>query len=242
MGRLIDETGNRYGRLVVIERSRNDKFGQAMWLCKCTCGNDIIVLGGNLRRERTRSCGCSWRKDETGSRHGRLIVIARSENNKFGHAMWLCKCDCGNETFVSGANLRRSTKSCGCLAKERAREICKARRLPFGEAAFNALFRRIKRNADTRNLEWSLTSDQVRALSKQSCYYCGIKPQQVISVSRYGSYVYNGLDRIDNSRGYTINNVVPCCGICNVAKNAQTTKQFREWLVRIHGHFIEESK
>lgn len=57
--------------------------------------------------------------DLTGLRYGRLTVISRAEGNKRGHALWMCKCDCGNECVVQGQNLRRGiTKSCGCYAAD----------------------------------------------------------------------------------------------------------------------------
>lgn len=58
--------------------------------------------------------------DETGKRYGYLTVIQRAENTKDGRAVWLCKCDCGNEVKVLGKHLRSgNTKSCGCYKKER---------------------------------------------------------------------------------------------------------------------------
>ncbi len=58
-----------------------------------------------------------------GKRFGRLVVIERAGVRK-SHVLWKCKCDCGNETITWGLNLRHSrTKSCGCLHKERVREM-----------------------------------------------------------------------------------------------------------------------
>ena len=57
MSTLIDETGNIYGYLTVIDRAAN-KNGRAMWKCKCKCGNEIIVSGKCLRSGNTKSCGC----------------------------------------------------------------------------------------------------------------------------------------------------------------------------------------
>jgi hypothetical protein len=52
-----DETGNKYGRLTVIEEA--EKRGkQAWWRCKCECGNETEVCGAKLRNGHTRSCGC----------------------------------------------------------------------------------------------------------------------------------------------------------------------------------------
>ena len=59
MSRLIDLTGQRFGRLIAVERviprpgSRN-----ARWRCVCDCGNETLVLGTTLRRGESKSCGC----------------------------------------------------------------------------------------------------------------------------------------------------------------------------------------
>ena len=58
MSRVIDMTGQRCGRLTVIERSATNKGGRATWKCRCDCGNEITVRGKELRNGDTRSCGC----------------------------------------------------------------------------------------------------------------------------------------------------------------------------------------
>lgn len=58
MGKFIDLTGQRFGRLVVIKRSANSKNGKARWLCKCDCGNEAIVYSTHLKKGATQSCGC----------------------------------------------------------------------------------------------------------------------------------------------------------------------------------------
>lgn len=55
---VINEIGNKYGRLTVIERAPNDSAGRAHWICKCECGNTTIVRGTTLRSGATQSCGC----------------------------------------------------------------------------------------------------------------------------------------------------------------------------------------
>lgn len=59
--RIIDETGHRYGRLVVLERYPTDR-SDVYWKCRCDCGMEIAVRGSNLRYGRTRSCGCLRRE------------------------------------------------------------------------------------------------------------------------------------------------------------------------------------
>lgn len=57
-----DETGNVYGRLIVISLSGKDNRGQCVWLCRCSCGNEKIVKGEKLRQGQTKSCGCLRRE------------------------------------------------------------------------------------------------------------------------------------------------------------------------------------
>lgn len=67
MSKKQDLTGNRYGRLVVIEESARHRSPcgatQIMWKCQCDCGGVSVVSSENLRRGNTKSCGC-WRKEE----------------------------------------------------------------------------------------------------------------------------------------------------------------------------------
>lgn len=58
MGKFIDLTGKRFGRLIVIKRVENNFFGVLYWLCKCDCGNFKIIRGNNLKSGKTQSCGC----------------------------------------------------------------------------------------------------------------------------------------------------------------------------------------
>lgn len=82
MSRLIDLTGQRFGRLTVVERgSPKPGCSNARWRCKCDCGNETIVLGTTLRRGESTSCGCYradyWRNEKTthGKSQSRLAHI-----------------------------------------------------------------------------------------------------------------------------------------------------------------------
>jgi len=117
--KAIDETGNRHGKLLVIERAEKDKNGKQCWLCRCDCGNEVTVKGTLLRRGDTRSCGCSRSPDLIGQRFGNLVVQERVGSDKRGNSRWLCRCDCGNEIYVTNSRLSAGrTKSCGCLKRK----------------------------------------------------------------------------------------------------------------------------
>lgn len=105
------------------------------YLCKCICGNQIVVSQGELVSGHVKSCGCvtSIRKqplkyDLKGQRFGRLVVESQAEtfwsnSGKSRMIRWNCVCDCGNQVVVNSRALRTgATLSCGCYQKERVSE------------------------------------------------------------------------------------------------------------------------
>lgn len=56
--RLIDLSGKRYGRLLVLQRGENNKQGHPQWVCRCDCGASRTVSGCNLKTGNSESCGC----------------------------------------------------------------------------------------------------------------------------------------------------------------------------------------
>lgn len=86
MAKAIDLSGQRFGRLTVVERagsyvSPDKKQSHALWLCICDCGNTSIVRAGMLRCGHIQSCGCLHREafDKARTKHGkegtRLYVV-----------------------------------------------------------------------------------------------------------------------------------------------------------------------
>lgn len=66
-------------------------------------------------------------KDLTGQKFGRLTVIKKVGSNKYNRTLWLCKCECGNETITNALSLKTgNTKSCGCLQKKHISQLGKA--------------------------------------------------------------------------------------------------------------------
>lgn len=89
--------------------------------------------------------------------------------------------------------------------------------------------------AKSRGYEWSLSDEQVRHLIFAPCHYCGTSGGN--TCWRYDRTAppvrYNGIDRMDNARGYVTGNVVPCCAPCNRAKGDLPYADFVEWLDRV---------
>lgn len=127
-------TGQTFGRLAVLGPAEDHVSPSGRryvrWLCRCECGNQVTVMGKNLKSGVTRSCGClqkdaqkGRREDLTGRTFGRLTVLGPAEDYVSpggSHiSRWLCRCECGNQVTVLGGSLKSgSTRSCGCLRKE----------------------------------------------------------------------------------------------------------------------------
>lgn len=237
MPELINEVGNRYGKLVVVSRAKR-KAGQwpgARWNCLCACGATLVVLGCQLRGGSPKQCSACRsgpRIDISGRVFGSLTAI-EPVKNKWGNKCWTCRCVCGAVVTRYEQNLLNpNTKKHSCGGKK-----CK---LPPGEAALNSIIAKYKNNARRRGRVWGLSREQVRHLTKQPCHYCGKPPSIVETAGKMnGSYVYNGLDRVDNDCGYTIDNVVACCTFCNRAKWAWSVEEFRAWLARACAHMAK---
>lgn len=56
--KVIDLTGQKFGRWTVIERAKNNAFSNSTWLCRCECGKEAVVAGTKLRNGSSRSCRC----------------------------------------------------------------------------------------------------------------------------------------------------------------------------------------
>jgi len=111
-----------FGELCVIKN--HDYFNhKSRWLCRCSCGNTVVVLGRDLIKGHTRSCGC-YKSKTTSERckarlidrkFGRLLVIEELLERRNGHVYWKCLCDCGNYSEVSSGDLNSGKcVSCGC--------------------------------------------------------------------------------------------------------------------------------
>lgn len=56
--KLVDRTGQVFGKLTAIEQAGRDKLKKVLWRCKCECGNETVVVAGSLTTGNTTSCGC----------------------------------------------------------------------------------------------------------------------------------------------------------------------------------------
>lgn len=165
-----------------------------------------------------------------GERFGRLVVIAKTASYK--GMRWVCQCDCGKTCVTTGSSLRcGKKKSCNCLRSETCRERAKInsynKTFKGDEGSFNQLYAVYKWAAAKREFSFELTKEKFRELTSGDCTYCGVSPKQVyVPAKSKIPYVYNGVDRKVNSVGYTVENCVSCCGVCNDMKRTRSVEDF----------------
>jgi len=203
--------------------------GQAKNQTRSRCVQNVKPHIGTLRENTKKSQGRLI--DETGNVYGMLTVLEYAGSLKElkgsdGGAAWLCRCECGAEVIAKGAKLRaKLTTRCGNHTKK-----------PKGVGSFNAIYRVMSWRAKSKNIKWELTKDFLKEITKLPCNYCGMEPSNIGSGSANGNYIYSGVDRVDSSLGYTVDNVVPCCSTCNKAKMQMSVVEFFEWIQRVVAH------
>lgn len=172
------------------------------------------------RKERNNK-----RKDITGKRFGRLIAIKRIQNyfkNYPYRSGWECVCDCGNITVVYINSLTRGlTTSCGCYQKE---VVYKGYKELGGQQ-----WSRIKHQAKLRNLTVTLTIQQAWYLYEKQNRKCALSGVSIELKANYKGKESNNtasLDRIDNSKGYSIDNVQWVHKTINIMRNKLTVNEF----------------
>ena len=172
--------------------------------------------------------------NEIGKKYGKLTVVEKTEKrSKSGSVFWVCLCDCGNKKEINGVSLRSGqTKSCGCNNGGDSNP----------ETGRIKLYKSLKNGAFSRNLIFEITYNEFLVISNQNCYICGEEPKDI----RYGYIrrrytqnkdnwvICNSLDRIDNTIGYTLENVRPCCSMCNRMKSDFELEVFLEKISKIN--------
>lgn len=174
--------------------------------------------------------------DLTGKIFGKLTVI-----KYIGKSKWLCICTCGNTTNTYTADLN-SGNSKGCRQ-------CINRITTPGIAGFNTLWSKYRTRATKLNREFLLTKEEFRILTSDNCHYCGSSPilystSVKSNVSKktieHSKYLYNGIDRINSSKGYTNDNCVTCCEMCNKAKRDISYEAFIIYLKQISKYYANK--
>lgn len=176
---------------------------------------------------------------EIGTVYGQWTVLsfvkAMSQTDR--HTGYMCQCTCGTIRKVQGSLLKTGrSKSCGCTTQQR---LVASGTKPIYQAIIYSIYRNYDTQARERNYTFSLSLEEFSKLITQNCHYCNDTPSNTFKsgAKRYHgleSFRYNGVDRLDNSKGYTLENCVPCCKKCNFAKGKFSYTEWLLWVQRVY--------
>lgn len=174
-------------------------------------------------------CGCGqFVEQKAGS--GRLKHYVDAHKPKKSTIV-LCKCGCGLPTNVG----RRGRPSLYIPGHEpHVTGFVDATVLP--EGAMRGLWRTHVNNCVAQNRVNELTPEQWQTLVEQACFYCGAPPATRTFGGAKASVQIHGIDRKDNSLGYTLTNVVTCCWVCNAMKKHHNVDVFLQHIFQIARH------
>jgi hypothetical protein len=242
MRTLEDLTNQQFGNYKVLRRDYSRKIGY--WICLCLlCNRGRSVLATNLKSGHSQNChGCSTRTKWEGKKVGHVTILKYigSSDNNTKSSNYLCRCDCGKEFECRAESLKART-TCGCFSygyKNRS-----------GNLAFNQCISAYKQNAKKRNLSFNLTKDKFRELTQMNCVYCGQSPSNkeranasLKNAIPHPDFIYNGIDRIDPTKGYEESNVVACCRVCNWMKSDLSKEEFIAHIKTVLHYLTPDSK
>jgi len=149
--------------------------------------------------------------ERIGEKHNMLTIIAITGKENTGrHVKVRClvECECGTRKDVRIEGIVNGQQySCGCTRKK-------------FESPYRKLYTNYKNSAFGRGYAFKLTQEQFDRIITKECHYCGTEHA-------------NGIDRKINTIGYELENCLPCCMVCNRAKNSMPYEDFITWIERL---------
>jgi hypothetical protein len=201
-------------------------------------------------------------KNYNGKKFNRLTIIEEVGRSKYSHILVTCICDCGKIVTIEKSGVTGGkVKSCGCLKSEIVSKMRKSIPKKGKEVTYKYYYQKYKDAAIDRNLDFNLTLEEFKSIISENCYWDGTVPDNIISsylrkdgkvknkdlkdpdIKYYNSItiIVNGIDRKDNSRGYSIENCVACCKQCNMMKMDYTETQFLNKIKQIYEHKFKDT-
>jgi hypothetical protein len=165
------------------------------------------------------------------------VVIDYAGKNKYNLAQWNCKCRCGKLGVITGGALRNgASKSCGCYSVE----LNVQRLYKGGKYLGKTEFWSFKNNAIKRKIFFDITVEDIENLYEQQNKRCALSGVEiyfnsgiVMGLSKAGNA---SIDRIDSSKGYTLDNIQIVDKHVNLAKQSLSQQEFIELCERVVEH------
>ena len=173
-------------------------------------------------------------EDITGQKFHFLTPIHYVRNDKFGKALWLCKCDCGNERIINAASMKKGlTKSCGCYKR--------AKNSTGYQLISGAFWHKLQKSAVARNYEITITIEEAWLMFEQQNQKCALSGVDIIlhPCHDFCKKQTASPDRKDSNLGYTKDNFQWVHKRVNRLKNILSDKELIFWCRQIVSHNTE---
>lgn len=226
--KLTQKVDNKYYYLCIIQ-------------CK-KCGTLKKIYFSDWKNQKVRKCikclSQTKRNLHVGYKNRTYTVleidVERSNKNR-RRVYYKCKCNnCGRILSLRWDAIEKDTvqgKCCKCIGNAK---------VPTMESLYNIFYGRYQQNAISRNFPFELTKEEFKDLVSKNCAYCGSEPIEIQSLKRYNktgnSIFMNGIDRIDSNQGYSLDNCVPCCEMCNRMKLNYSYDDFFNHISKIYNY------
>lgn len=212
-----------------INKGKSKSYKYVLLKCK-KCGHLKLAAKTSLYKDSIECSKC-YENSIIGQTFGCYKVIAfdhyeERRNRKFRYYKVQC-INCGR-IYIKEQNLSQWKLYTKCSKCDKACD----------DSVVNSMYYNYKRSAKQRSIEWNLSLEEFIEIIHQECHYCGESP----TVRKKGTNEseVNGIDRIDSSKGYTKENCVPCCSICNYMKLNYDTNFFYNHISKIYKYHIKE--
>jgi hypothetical protein len=181
-------------------------------------------------------------KNIANTRYGKLTTTNNYETRQKGKTQivyWECKCDCGDIIWIQGTELRRGYAT-SCKST-----ICKSKINRASKYFYQVQLSRIQDQAKRRKKSCDLTLEQLDSIFEAQdgkCYYTG----DILDINYTSGYILKrsnlSIDRIDNSKGYTKDNIVLCTIRANVGRGTSTQEEFISMCRKVAAKYSKSSR
>lgn len=168
-----------------------------------------------------------------GVKFGMLTVESYSHLDKGQNKLWLCRCSCGGEIKVNTTHLRKGAVTSCCVRYKKGEGL-------YNYTGFKTItgtkWNSIRNNALTRNLSFEITKEQVHTLLEEQNERCAISGLRINFIEKTAS-----VDRIDNSKGYSLSNIQLVHKDLNRMRNHFDLNYFKEICMNVFKYSRERN-